>query len=149
MNSLPKTVTRQRRGCDLNPGPTAPESSTLITRLSNHPYRLRVKTLLFEYGVGDRATYGRRRQRGRRLNEPARKRRVAGASATCTCNTRHKYRLLLIAWSLEPENSTASHLRCGNFTGYQSGKGSDLRQTFWSTSASMDWLQNICLSTAS
>ena len=22
------TVTRQRRGCDLNPGPTAPESST-------------------------------------------------------------------------------------------------------------------------
>ena len=28
VNSLPKTVTRQRRGCDLNPGPTAPESST-------------------------------------------------------------------------------------------------------------------------
>ena len=27
MNSLPKTVTRQRRDCDLNPGPTAPESS--------------------------------------------------------------------------------------------------------------------------
>ena len=24
VNSLPKTVTRQRRGCDLNPGPTAP-----------------------------------------------------------------------------------------------------------------------------
>ena len=33
MNSLPRTVTRQRRGCDLNPGPTAPESSTLTTRL--------------------------------------------------------------------------------------------------------------------
>jgi len=32
-NSLLKTVTRQRRGCDLNPGPTAPESSTLTTRL--------------------------------------------------------------------------------------------------------------------
>jgi len=31
VNSLPKTVTRQRRGCDLNPGPTAPESSTLTT----------------------------------------------------------------------------------------------------------------------
>jgi len=29
VNNLPKTVTRQRRGCDLNPGPTAPESSTL------------------------------------------------------------------------------------------------------------------------
>ena len=25
MNSLPKTVTGQRLGCDLNPGPTAPE----------------------------------------------------------------------------------------------------------------------------
>jgi len=33
VNSLPKTVTRQRRGCDLNPGPTALESSTLTTRL--------------------------------------------------------------------------------------------------------------------
>ena len=36
MNSLPKTVTRQRRGCYLNPGPTAPESSTLTTRLPSH-----------------------------------------------------------------------------------------------------------------
>ena len=37
MNSVPKTVTRQRRSCDLNPGPSAPESSTLITRLPSHP----------------------------------------------------------------------------------------------------------------
>jgi len=37
VNSLPKTVTRQRRGCDLNPGPSAPESSTLITRLPSLP----------------------------------------------------------------------------------------------------------------
>ena len=29
---------RQRCGCDLNPGPTAPESSTLTTRLPTHPY---------------------------------------------------------------------------------------------------------------
>ena len=36
VNSLPKTVTRQRRGGDLNPGPTAPESSTLTTRLPSH-----------------------------------------------------------------------------------------------------------------
>jgi len=36
-DSLPKTVTRQRRDCDLNPGPTAPESSTLTTRLPSHP----------------------------------------------------------------------------------------------------------------
>ena len=32
VNSLPMTVTRQCRGCDLNPGPSAPESSTLATR---------------------------------------------------------------------------------------------------------------------
>ena len=32
VNSLPKTVTRQHRGCDLNPGPSAPESSLLTTR---------------------------------------------------------------------------------------------------------------------
>ena len=37
VNSLPKTVTRHRRGCDLNPGPFAPESSTLTTRLPSHP----------------------------------------------------------------------------------------------------------------
>jgi len=39
VNSLPKTVTRQRRGCDLNPGPSAPESSTLTTRLPSHPFK--------------------------------------------------------------------------------------------------------------
>ena len=33
VNSLPKTVTRQRRGCYLNQGLSAPESSTLTTRL--------------------------------------------------------------------------------------------------------------------
>ena len=37
VNSLPKTVTRQRRDCDLNPGPSAPESSALTTRLPSHP----------------------------------------------------------------------------------------------------------------
>jgi len=36
VNSLPKTVTRQRRDCDLNPGPSAPESRTLTTRLPSH-----------------------------------------------------------------------------------------------------------------
>jgi len=30
VNSLPKTVTGQRRGCDLNPGPCAPECSTSV-----------------------------------------------------------------------------------------------------------------------
>ena len=33
VNSLPKTVTQQRLGCDLNPGSSAPEASTLTTRL--------------------------------------------------------------------------------------------------------------------
>jgi len=36
VNSLPKTVTRQRRGYDLNPGPSVPESSTLTTQLPSH-----------------------------------------------------------------------------------------------------------------
>jgi len=39
VNSLPETVTRQRRNCDLNPGPTAPESSTLTTQLPSRPFR--------------------------------------------------------------------------------------------------------------
>jgi len=37
VSSLPKTITRQRRNYDLNPGPAAPESSTLTTRLPSHP----------------------------------------------------------------------------------------------------------------
>ena len=37
VDSLPKTVTRQRRDCDLNPiWTSAPESSTLTTRLPSH-----------------------------------------------------------------------------------------------------------------
>ena len=41
VNSLhKKTVTRQRRDCDLNPGRTAFESSTLTTRLRSHPRSL-------------------------------------------------------------------------------------------------------------
>ena len=38
VNSLPKTVARQRRDCDLNPGPSVPEFSTLTTRLPSHSY---------------------------------------------------------------------------------------------------------------
>jgi len=37
VSSLAKTVTRQHRDCDLNPGPSAPESSTLSTRLPSTP----------------------------------------------------------------------------------------------------------------
>ena len=38
VNSLPKTVTRQTSDCDLNTGPSAPESSTLTTRLEPLPH---------------------------------------------------------------------------------------------------------------
>ena len=38
VNSLPKTVTRQRRSCDLNPGPSAPKSSVLTTQLPSHTH---------------------------------------------------------------------------------------------------------------
>jgi len=37
VNSLPETVTRQRRDCDLNLGPSEPESSTLTARLYTEP----------------------------------------------------------------------------------------------------------------
>ena len=33
VNSLPKTVIRERSGCDFNPVPSALETSTLTTRL--------------------------------------------------------------------------------------------------------------------
>ena len=45
VNSLPKAVTRRRRDCDLNPGPSAPESSTLTTRLPSHPYNKWLNTI--------------------------------------------------------------------------------------------------------
>jgi len=38
VNSLPKTVIRQRRGCDLNQGPTAPEFSTLTVGYRATPF---------------------------------------------------------------------------------------------------------------
>ena len=37
VNSLPKTVTLQRRDCDFNVGRSAPESSMLTTRIPSHP----------------------------------------------------------------------------------------------------------------
>ena len=53
VNSLPKTVTRQRRGYDLNPGPSAPESSTLTTRLPSHPtFSLRYDMICMYHAEG-------------------------------------------------------------------------------------------------
>jgi len=45
VNSLPKTVIRQRRDCDSNPGPSVPESSTLPTRLYRATTHLRLNKL--------------------------------------------------------------------------------------------------------
>jgi len=53
VNSLPKTVARQHSGYDLNPGPTAPESSTLTlgyraTLIYDIKTKKQQKELLFE-----------------------------------------------------------------------------------------------------
>jgi len=69
VNSLPKTVTRQRRGCDLNPGPSAPVSSTLTTRLPSHATtdlikRLR-ESLSSQFTVADRERESERRVNSR------------------------------------------------------------------------------------
>jgi len=60
VNSLPKTVTRQRRGCDLNPGPTALESSMLTTWLPSHPSGVRVMINLTRSMVAERCRPARR-----------------------------------------------------------------------------------------
>jgi len=52
VNSLPKTVTRQRHSCDLNPGPSVPESSTLTTRLASMRQDLRNNTMSVHLSVG-------------------------------------------------------------------------------------------------
>jgi len=46
VNSLPETVTRLRHDCDLNPGTSAPESSTLTTRLPIHPRFSKIHSVL-------------------------------------------------------------------------------------------------------
>jgi len=55
VNSLPKTVIRQRRGCDLNQGPTAPEFSTLTvgyraTRFTDYSIRPNIKKTFIPLG---------------------------------------------------------------------------------------------------
>jgi len=59
VNSLPKTVTRvfnplkfvsiEHRGCDLSPGPTTPETSTLITWLALYGCRMVVVVVVRPY----------------------------------------------------------------------------------------------------
>jgi len=49
VNSLPKTVTRQHHDYDLNPGPSAPESSTITTRLPSHPLLIELWLNIADY----------------------------------------------------------------------------------------------------
>ena len=42
-----KTVTRQRRDCDLNPGPSALESSTLTSWLPSHPMYMNIYIYIY------------------------------------------------------------------------------------------------------
>ena len=58
MNSLPKTVTRQCCGCDLNPDPSAPESNTLTTWLPSHLQYSVEKTILWCFNPVVRVTCG-------------------------------------------------------------------------------------------
>jgi len=51
VNTLPKTVTRQRRGCDLNPGPSTPESSMLAKLHRTQTNPLQVTTLTSCYSI--------------------------------------------------------------------------------------------------
>ena len=54
VNSLPRAVNRQRRDCDLNPGPSALESSTLTTPLpSHHNAHCIDESLFVRHGVDD------------------------------------------------------------------------------------------------
>ena len=56
VNSLPKTIIRQRRDCDLNPGPSATQSSTLTTRLPSHQaFYVAVNTTLLAFAAERRA----------------------------------------------------------------------------------------------
>ena len=84
MNSLPRTVTKQGRGCDLNPGLSAPESSTLTTR-----------TFACVIGVGSPAgggaITGRTRLRSRPMTGPHRRLQtinIAGSGGPITAGGR-------------------------------------------------------------
>ena len=70
VNSLLKTVTRQRRSCDLNPGPSAPES----TRPPSHPI-IDIKYILLL------ASVARWCSQGIRLASQE----VASSAQTCLC----------------------------------------------------------------
>ena len=94
VNRLPETVTRQPRGCDLNPGPSAPESSTLTARLPSHPktshyrphnyYKLSLYHCRTE--VSERLQLDKRRQDSKEHDERA---RTADVTSTVNAGRPH------------------------------------------------------------
>ena len=63
VNSLPKTVIRQCRDFDLNPGPSVPESSMLTTRLPSHSRQTSVKRVCVCVCVCALSAFRRNRRR--------------------------------------------------------------------------------------
>jgi len=58
VNSLPKTITQQCRGCNLNPGPSAPESSMLTTLPSHAEWPKEVQIMQTGCGILDMGNQG-------------------------------------------------------------------------------------------
>jgi len=56
VNSLPKTVTRQRHDCDLNPRPTAPESMQHSNHSATEPPGFNGRVLVIAAAIRDTAT---------------------------------------------------------------------------------------------
>jgi len=67
VSSLPKTVTRQRRDCDLNPGLSAPDSGTLTTRLPSHPFLRTYLYIIFLRFISDKVVLEERPKTLRRV----------------------------------------------------------------------------------
>jgi len=79
VNSLPKTITLQHRGCDLNPGPSAPASSTLTTRLLNNQEDLKIEAA--RRSQNTRKSLSDRRSKGLNPSPSPPVLRLTGASA--------------------------------------------------------------------
>ena len=95
VNSLPKTVIRQRRGCDLNPGPSAPESIQHASHSATEPAGdISASGLLVQASVQQeredvqraRAQHDAETQRHReqiaQINDSVRQRKVSGVACS-------------------------------------------------------------------
>ena len=103
MNSLPKTVTRQRRSCDLNPGPSAPESSSLTTRLPSHAVNVS-KTVIISQGEDEEEEEDKRRYTSQRqleqeqeIERARKKRRPVFTEPLSLCGADEIFRLNILS----------------------------------------------------